>query len=80
MGNGKKKFTTQFHFDEDDVLDTFRKESDNEDKSKLLVLEIIINDRNDAIKVILKNTKINSEVIFKDRYKSKNERSIIELR
>jgi len=78
-GNGRKIFTTQFSFNEEDVLDTFRKESGIGDKTDLLVLELIVNDLNDAIKVILKNTKTNSEVVFKDRYKSKNERSIIQL-
>ena len=75
-GNGEKKFRTQFTFDEDEVLDAFRKESN---KSELVVLELIVNDRNDAIKAILKNTKTNSEVIFKDKYGSKNESNIIQL-
>lgn len=79
-GNGSKKFTTQFSFDEDEILDTFRKESSNGDKSESLVLELIVNDRNDAIKVILKNTKTNSKVVLRDKYESKNERSIIQLR
>lgn len=74
-GNGKKKFMTQFSFDEEDILDNFRKESGNA-KAESLVLELIVNDRNNGIKVILKNTKTNSEFIFKDRYKSKNEMTI----
>lgn len=78
-GNGRKFFTTQFSFNEEDVLDTFRKESSIGDKTASLVLELIVNDNNNAIKVMLKNTKTNSKFIFKDRYKSKNERSIIQL-
>lgn len=78
--NGKKNFTTQFSFDEDEVLETFRKESTNRDSVESLVLELVVNDHNDAIKVRLKNSKTNSDIIFKDKYQSKNERSIIQLR
>lgn len=77
-GNGKKRFNTQFSFDEDEVLDAFRKEGNNRVKS--LVLELIVNDHNNAIEVSLKNSKANSNIIFKDKYQSKNERSIIQLR
>lgn len=64
-GNGKKSFSTQFSFDEDEVLDAFRK---NNNKSEPLVLELILSDRYNFAKVVLRNNKTNSEIVFKDKY------------
>lgn len=64
-GIGKKKFSTSFSFDEDKVLDAFRKESS---KSEPLVLELILSDRYDYVRVTLKNKETNSKVEFKDKY------------
>lgn len=73
-GNGRKKFNTQFSFDEDEVLDVFSRESGS--KLEPLILELTVNNANSDIKVMLTNSK----TIFKDKYKSKNERKIIQLR
>lgn len=64
-GNGKKRFSTQFYFYEDEVLNAFRKESS---KSEPLVLELILSDRYDYVRVTLKNKETNSKVEFKDKY------------
>lgn len=64
-GNGRKNFSTQFYFDEDEVLDAFRK---NNNKSEPLVLELILSDRYNFAKVVLRNNKTNSEIVFKDKY------------
>ena len=62
-GNGRKKFGTQFCFDEDEVLDSFRKEINT---SEPLVLELILSDRCHVVKAVLRNT--NSKFVFKDKY------------
>lgn len=63
--NGRKNFRMQFCFDEDEVLDAFRKESNTLEP---LVLELILSDRYDVVKAILRNTKTNSKFVFKDKY------------
>lgn len=64
-GNGRKEFSTQFTFDEDEVLSTFRKESS---VSEPLVLELTLSDRYNFVKVVLINKETKSKLIFKDKY------------
>ncbi|WP_426485461.1 DUF2931 family protein [Flavobacterium sp. 2] len=64
-GNGKKRFSTKFYFDEDEVLNAFRKESS---KSELLVLELNLSDRYNFVKASLINKKTNSKIKFNNKY------------
>ncbi|MEN2398934.1 DUF2931 family protein [Flavobacterium sp. MC2016-06] len=77
-GNGKKKFRTQFSFDENEVLDNFSKDN-NGDISELPILELVVSDYNNDIKAMLKNTKTNSKVKLIDKYRSNTQSCIISL-
>lgn len=80
-GNGKKNFTTDFVFYENEVLNAFRKEKNTNKKNlQSLILELKVNDLNNTISVTLKDTITNSEFIFHDKYKSQFEASIIQVR
>ncbi|TDW51759.1 DUF2931 family protein [Flavobacterium sp. 270] len=81
-GKGNKNFRAGFCFYENEVLKAFRKEYTTKESSQAeeLILELIVNDNNDEIKVILRNTKTNAEIIFKDKCKSQFDRSIIQIR
>jgi len=81
-GKGNDNFTTGFCFYENEVLNAFRNESTNNkrDQNEELILEVAISDRNDAIKVTLKNTKKKSEVLFHDKCKPQFYGSIIQIR
>ncbi|WP_286967699.1 hypothetical protein [Flavobacterium sp. UBA4854] len=74
-GNGKKQFNTQFTFDKDEVLDLFRKESNDKDNSVSLVLELIVSDKN-TVKVMLNNTFTNNKAELRNDYESRYERKI----
>ncbi|GEM_PF-2294921 len=78
--NGKKKFSTDFYFSEDEVLDVFRKLDINLNKEKTnLILELSVNDRNDSIKAVLKSIKTNSKVVLRNKYQSSYKKSIRQL-
>lgn len=64
-GHGDGNFTSQFYFDENEVLDAFRKVSSNAGKSETLLLEVVINENGSITKAILINSKTNLKVILK---------------
>jgi hypothetical protein len=67
-GHGDGNFTSQFYFDEKEVLDAFRKVSNNAGKLETLVLELTVNNNGNITKTILKNNKTNLKVMLENEY------------
>ncbi|WET01697.1 DUF2931 family protein [Flavobacterium sp. YJ01] len=60
--NGKKEFSSQFYFKEDETLNAFRKLKTLQ-KPNPLLLELKINNTNDSISAILKNDKSSVKIL-----------------
>ncbi|WP_281633508.1 DUF2931 family protein [Flavobacterium luteolum] len=60
--NGKKQFSSQFYFKEDETLKAFRKLKTLQKPNQLL-LELKINNTNDSISAILKNDKSSVKIL-----------------
>jgi len=61
-GNGKKKFSSQISFKEDEILSAFRTLKIQQNQNPLL-LELKINNANDSISIILKNAKKSLKIL-----------------
>lgn len=60
--DGKKEFWSQFNFNEDEILDAFRKLKTLQNQNPLL-LELKINNTNDSISATLKNAKSSLKIL-----------------